>query len=58
MEKKHRSRLMAEFGRVIGTKTIHVLDIPDEYQFMDPELVEQLRESVGAILGLTGNSTK
>lgn len=52
MEEKHRSRLLAEFGRAIANKPIHVLDIPDEYQYMDPELVEELRVLVGSILGL------
>jgi predicted protein tyrosine phosphatase len=52
MEDKHRARLLAEFTVTIARKPIHVLDIPDEYQFMDPELVEQLEESVAAVLGL------
>jgi predicted protein tyrosine phosphatase len=50
MEEKHKSRLVAEFTRLIENKTIHVLDIPDEYKYMDPELVEQLEQSVGALL--------
>jgi predicted protein tyrosine phosphatase len=53
MEEKHKSRLVAEFTDLIKNKTIHVLDIPDEYKYMDPELVEQLDQSVGAILELT-----
>ena len=53
MEDKHKSRLLAEFGRIIANKPIHVLEIPDEYQYMDPELVDQVKASVGAILGLT-----
>lgn len=52
MEEKHKSRLLAEFRQIIGNKPIHVLDIPDEYKFMDAELVELLRESVGAILDI------
>lgn len=52
MENKHRSRLLAEFGRVIANKPLHVLDIPDEYQYMDPELVDLIKASVGSILGL------
>jgi len=52
MEEKHKSRLVAEYGRIVEDKPIHVLDIPDEYKYMDPELVEQLRSSVGEILGL------
>lgn len=52
MEEKHKSRLLAEHRKVIENKTIHVLDIPDDYRYMDPELVEQLQTSVGEILGL------
>lgn len=51
MEEKHKSRLLAEFGRIIEHKPIHVLDIPDEYRYMDPNLVAELERSVGAILG-------
>ena len=40
MEKKHKQRLVAKFTREIEYKKIIILDIPDEYQFMDPELVE------------------
>ncbi|HYQ31230.1 MAG TPA: hypothetical protein VER04_28550 [Polyangiaceae bacterium] len=52
MEEKHKSRLLAEFTTTIEHKTLHVLDIPDDYKYMDPELVEQLQESVAALLGL------
>jgi predicted protein tyrosine phosphatase len=50
MEKKHKSRLQAEFTRMLEHKPIYVLDIPDEYQYMDLELVKELEEKVGAIL--------
>ena len=52
MEEKHKSRLRAEFGRLIENKPIHVLDIPDDYKYMDPELVAELRSSVAGIIGL------
>ena len=52
MEETHKSRLVAEFTRLLEGKPIHVLDIPDEYRYMDPELVEQLEQSVAAVLGL------
>ncbi len=52
MEEKHKSRLMAGFRRVLEGKRIVVLDIPDDYRYMDPELVEQLTESVRAVLEL------
>ncbi len=44
MEKKHRERLQEKFPSM--GKTIIVLDIPDEYQYMDPELVEMIKHSV------------
>jgi len=52
MEEKHKERLVAEHAGLLEGKPMHVLDIPDEYRFMDPELVEELQRSVGAILGL------
>ena len=51
MEETHKSRLVAEFSRSLDGKTIHVLDIPDDYKYMDPELLEQLEQSVSAMLG-------
>ncbi|WAJ38476.1 phosphotyrosine protein phosphatase [Pseudomonas sp. GOM7] len=52
MEQKHKDRLVAEFTRLLDHKPIHVLEIPDEYKYMDPELVEILEGSVGGCLGL------
>ena len=51
MEKKHKNRLIAQFTRMLDHKPIHILDIPDEYQYMDQELVEELEEKVSAIIG-------
>ncbi|MFH0130678.1 2'-5' RNA ligase family protein [Variovorax sp. VaC1] len=52
MEEKHKSRLVAEFKRTLEHKPIHVLDIPDEYKYMDPALIEELERSVPSILGI------
>ena len=52
MEEKHKNRIIAEFTRIISHKPIHVLNIPDDYKYMDEELVELLRLSVTGILGL------
>jgi len=52
MEHKHKSRLMADFNRLLAHKPLHVLDIPDEYGYMDAELVQMLEASVAACLGL------
>ncbi len=53
MEEKHKSRLKAQFTRLLDYKDIQLLDIPDEYQYMDEELVEIMKQSVGSYLGLT-----
>ena len=34
----------------IENKKLYVLDIPDEYKYMDAELIEQIQSSVGKIL--------
>ncbi|SHO54361.1 low molecular weight protein tyrosine phosphatase family protein [Vibrio quintilis] len=53
MEEKHKNRLEASFTRLLQYKAIQVLDIPDEYQYMDSELVEIMQQTVGNYLGLS-----
>jgi predicted protein tyrosine phosphatase len=50
MENKHRDRIAAAFPRLVEALPIHVLDIPDEYRYMDPELVELLELIVEPLL--------
>ena len=52
MEEKHKSRLLAEYRGLLLHKPLHVLDIPDDYKYMDPELVELLGDPVADLLGL------
>ena len=52
MEQRHKGRLKAAFTRLLEHKPIYVLDIPDEYKYMDPELVTMLKESVSSYLDL------
>ena len=54
MEPKHKARLVGAFRDELGATPVHVLDIPDEYRRMDPELVEILRGAVPPLLGLPG----
>lgn len=49
MEYHHKQRLSADFPDT-RFKELHVLDIPDEYQFMDRDLVERLRAAVDSLL--------
>ena len=51
MEEKYKPRLVVEFSRLLVGKAIHLVDIPDEYKYMNPELAERLEQSVGAIVG-------
>ncbi|MEO8581101.1 MAG: protein tyrosine phosphatase [Patescibacteria group bacterium] len=46
MEKKHREYLEENFQIEMKDKKIVNLNIPDEYQYMDPELVEMLKTEV------------
>ena len=46
MEQKHKSRLLAQFPRSLQYKEMIVLDIPDDYRYMDEELIEILKVSV------------
>lgn len=50
MEKKHKNRLVAKFTRLVKHKEIYVLEIPDDYQYMDEELVELVQQSVDHLL--------
>ncbi|PPC77474.1 phosphotyrosine protein phosphatase [Pokkaliibacter plantistimulans] len=50
MESKHRQRLRAEFAHLLEHTPLYVLDIPDEYQYMDEALIDELEARVGAIL--------
>lgn len=46
MEKKHRQYLLARFPGETRYLTIEVLDIPDEYAYLDPELIDELEDVV------------
>ena len=50
MEKKHKQIIEERFGSELEHQQIIILDIPDEYQFMDPELVEEIKTKVDAYL--------
>ena len=50
MEHKHKNQLKAKFSRLLDYQPIHVLEIANEYQYMDDEFVELLKESVAPFL--------
>jgi predicted protein tyrosine phosphatase len=46
MEKKHKQRIQEKFPKDSEGKNIVILHIPDEYQFMDAELIEEIKAKV------------
>jgi predicted protein tyrosine phosphatase len=50
MEKNHKERILESFKAQVEDKKIIVLDIPDEYKFMDPELIEEIKTKVDVYL--------
>ena len=50
MESKHLQRLRELFANSLSDKPITVLDIPDDFQFMDAELVDVLNLRLAHLL--------
>ncbi|MFN3669260.1 MAG: low molecular weight protein tyrosine phosphatase family protein [Brevundimonas sp.] len=47
MERAHRAKLQRRFGARLKGRRVICLDIPDDYDFMQPELVALLEKTVG-----------
>ncbi|MDE0861561.1 MAG: low molecular weight protein tyrosine phosphatase family protein [Akkermansiaceae bacterium] len=43
MERTHRTRLNRKFKHALAGKRIAVLGIPDNYEYMDPDLIQLLK---------------
>ena len=52
MEKKHAARLAERFAAELADKPLHVLRISDDYEFMDPALLDLLRTELSPHLDL------
>ena len=50
MEKKHRTRIKEKFNSACENKEIIILEIEDNYQYMDEELIEILKSSVAGYI--------
>jgi predicted protein tyrosine phosphatase len=50
MERAHRARLQCRFRAQLKRARVICLDIPDDYAFMQPELVALLEKKVGPFL--------
>lgn len=50
MEKTHRNRLSQKFRAHLNGKRVICVDIPDDYDYMQPELVRLLETKAGKFL--------
>lgn len=50
MEQKHKEMLQQRFGGALKRTPLLTLDIPDNYRYMDEELVELIKDGVSANL--------
>lgn len=50
MEKAHRNKLSKQFKPHLNGKRVICLDIPDDYDYMQPELVRLLESKVKSFL--------
>ena len=55
MERAHRNKLTKKFKKYLNGKRIIVLNIPDEYEYMDEALVRLLKSRVGPFLARSGS---
>ena len=51
MERTHRNKLSKKFKAHLKEKRVICLDIPDEFEFMDPALVRLLEAKAGPFFG-------
>ncbi|MBZ0166696.1 MAG: phosphotyrosine protein phosphatase [Candidatus Omnitrophica bacterium] len=52
MEQSHRNKLRKKFRNDINKQRIICLNIPDDYAYMDPELIEILKLKMGSFFNL------
>jgi len=52
MEKSHRNKISKKYKELIKDKRLVVLDIPDNYERMQPELVKLLKAKVSRVVRL------
>ena len=50
MEKAHRTKLSTHFRKHLNGKRVICLNIPDDYEYMDPALVTLLEAKAGQFL--------
>lgn len=51
MEKAHKNKVQKKYRQHLKGKRVVSLEIPDEYEFMDPDLIRLLKERLGRFFG-------
>ena len=46
MESRHKQQIKEQFSEQLSHKKVFVLDIPDDYHYMDPDLIELLQLAI------------
>ena len=54
MEKRHLEKLRLSYPEKMQDKDVITLGIPDDFEFMDPTLIEELKASVSAHIDVPG----
>lgn len=57
MEKSHLDRIRRKFPEALHGKRVITLQIPDDYDFMQPELLDELRGKLGPYVSLPGEAS-
>ena len=52
MEKSHRKKLARKFAALLRNKRLVCLDIPDNYSYMQPELVAIMESKVRGVIAI------
>ncbi len=52
MEQTHRNKIRKKFGKILKEQKIICLGIPDEFEYMDPELIKILMVKVPQLLNI------
>ena len=52
MEKAHRNKVSEKFRSLLKEKKLVVLEVPDNYEYMQPELIQSLKAKVKKFLRL------
>ncbi len=56
MEKSHLNRLRRKFPEALADKRVIALHIPDDYAFMQPELIDELQAKLAQYVNFGENA--